>query len=427
MPLDAALAAKILKAVDDNFDRQMDLTKALVRFASLRGAEAPCQDFVFAEMEKRGWAMDRFAMDEDAIKRHPGGSPFSPDHSKAPIVVGIHRPRAETGRSLILQSHVDVVPPGPDTMWSRPAFEPHIEGDWFYGRGGADMKAGHAAMFAVFDALESIGLQPAATVTVQSVVEEEATGNGALQCHLRGYRAEAVLIPEPEEEKIIRANAGVLWFRVEVAGLPVHVSHAGSGQNAIEAAFGLIGALRGLEAQWNAKKGEHPLFARDPHPINLNIGKIEGGDWASSVPAWCAFDCRIAIYPGERPEVMQKAVEATIAAASLNDRFLSNNPPKVVWNGFTTEGYVLEPGSEAEAVLARAHETATGKPLEELVTPAYLDTRVYALYDKVPALCYGPISENIHGFDERFSIASMKRVTRSMALFVAEWCGVEPI
>ncbi|QCI67720.1 ArgE/DapE family deacylase [Phreatobacter stygius] len=427
MSLDAALAAKILKAVDDNFDRQMEFTKTLVRFASLRGAEGPCQDFVYAEMDKRGWSMDRFAMDEDAIQRHPGGSPFSADHSKAPIVVGIHRPRQETGRSLILQSHVDVVPAGPDKMWSRPAFEPHIEGDWFYGRGGADMKAGHAAMFAVFDALKSIGLQPAATVTVQSVVEEEATGNGALQCHLRGYRAEAVLIPEPEEEKIIRANAGVLWFRVEVAGLPVHVSHAGSGQNAIEAAFGLIGALRGLEAQWNDKKGEHPLFAPDPHPINLNIGKIEGGDWASSVPAWCAFDCRIAIYPGERPEAMRKAVEATIASASLNDRFLSNNPPKVVWNGFTTEGYVLEPGSEAEAVLARAHQTATGKPLEELVTPAYLDTRVYALYDKVPALCYGPISENIHGFDERFSIASMKRVTRSMALFVAEWCGVEPV
>ncbi|MCZ0733896.1 ArgE/DapE family deacylase [Phreatobacter sp. AB_2022a] len=427
MSLDAALAAKILKAVDDNFDRQMALTADLVRFASQRGAEGPCQDFVQGQMEQRGWVIDRFAMDEAAIGRHPGGSPFAPEHSKAPIVVGIHRPKQETGRSLILQSHVDVVPPGPASMWTRPAFEPHIEGDWFYGRGGADMKAGHAAMFAVFDALKTIGLQPASTVTVQSVVEEEATGNGALQCHLRGYRADAVLIPEPEEEKLIRANAGVLWFRVEVAGLPVHVSHAGSGQNAIEAAFGLIAALRGLEADWNAKKGEHALFADDPHPINLNIGKIEGGDWASSVPAWCSFDCRIAIYPGERPEAMQRAVEATIQAASRNDRFLSNNPPRVVWNGFTTEGYVLEPGSEAEATLGRAHEAATGKPLETMVTPAYLDTRVYALYDQVPALCYGPISENIHGFDERFSVASMRRVTRTMALFVAEWCGVEPI
>lgn len=427
MSLDAALAAKILKAVDDNFDQQMDLTRDLVRFASLRGKEGPCQDFVQGQMEKRGWSIDRFAMDEAAIGRHPGGSPFSAEHSRAPIVVGISRPKQEAGRSLILQSHVDVVPPGPASMWTRPAFEPHIEGDWFYGRGGADMKAGHAAMFAVFDALASLGLKPAATVTVQSVVEEEATGNGALQCHLRGYRADAVLIPEPEEEKLIRANAGVLWFRVEVAGLPVHVSHAGSGQNAIEAAFGLIAALRGLEAEWNARKGEHALFADDPHPINLNIGRIEGGDWASSVPAWCSFDCRIAIYPGERPEAMQRAVEATIHAASLNDRFLSNNPPRVVWNGFTTEGYVLEPGSDAEAVLAHAHQSATGKPLETMVTPAYLDTRVYALYDQVPALCYGPVSENIHGFDERFSVASMRRVTGTMALFVAAWCGVEPL
>ena len=45
----------------------------------------------------------------------------------------------------------------------------------------------------------------------------------------------------------------------------------------------------------------------------------------------------------------------------------------------------------------------------------------------VPALCYGPISENIHGFDERVSLASVKRITAAMALFVAEWCGVEKI
>lgn len=61
------------------------------------------------------------------------------------------------------------------------------------------------------------------------------------------------------------------------------------------------------------------------------------------------------------------------------------------------------------------------------MTAGYLDTRVYALYDKIPALCYGPYSENIHGFDERVSISSLKRITTTMALFVADWCGVEPI
>ena len=78
-------------------------------------------------------------------------------------------------------------------------------------------------------------------------------------------------------------------------------------------------------------------------------------------------------------------------------------------------------------MLGRAHEAAIGAKLQSFVTPAYLDTRVYALYDKIPALCYGPISENIHGFDERVSIASVKRITGAMALFVAEWCGVESL
>ncbi len=88
---------------------------------------------------------------------------------------------------------------------------------------------------------------------------------------------------------------------------------------------------------------------------------------------------------------------------------------------------MLEEGSEAEAVLGRAHEAATGNALKSFMTAGYLDTRVHALYDRVPALCYGPKSENIHGFDERVSLASLQRITTAMALFVAEWCGTESV
>jgi acetylornithine deacetylase len=99
----------------------------------------------------------------------------------------------------------------------------------------------------------------------------------------------------------------------------------------------------------------------------------------------------------------------------------------VVFNGFFAEGYVLAPGSQAEDVLARSHRSVTGKPLESFVTPGYLDTRVYALYDRVPALCYGPFSRNIHGVDECVSLASVERITTTMALFIADWCGVESV
>ena len=426
MALDTDLADRIAQAVEDGFADQIAHTQDLMRFASTRGCEHAIQDHVFRSFRDRGLAMDRFEMEEAAILAHPGGSKITDVHSKAPIVVGIHRPRDERGRSLILQAHVDVVPAGPVEMWTSLPFDPVVRGDWLVGRGGADMKAGHAANLFALDALRRIGLQPSATVTIQSVVEEESTGNGALMTHLRGYRAYAVLIPEPEEEMLVRANAGVLWFQVEVQGRPTHVREMGAGANAIDAMYRVIGCLRSLEADWNATKAEHRYFADEEHPINLNIGRIEGGDWASSVPAWCRIDCRIAIYPGTSARTAAEEIGKAVGAFARDDALLSNNPPRVTFNGFFAEGYVLEPGSDAETFLARAHMTATGSPLQSMTTPAYLDARVYALYDRVPALCYGPRSENIHGFDERVSVSSLKRVTTAMALFIAEWCGTEP-
>jgi acetylornithine deacetylase len=427
MALEQALRDKIIASVERGFDEQISYTQELIRFRSVRGDEYVVQDRVFNELRSRGYAMERFDMDQGAIERHPGGSPFSEAHSRAPIVVGTHRPRSETGRSLILQAHVDVVPAGPESLWTHPPFDPVIEGDWLYGRGGADMKAGHAANLHALDALRRIGFQPAATVYVQSVVEEESTGNGALMTHLRGYKAEAVLIPEPEDEKLVRANVGVIWFQVEVRGLPVHVREMGTGANAIDAAYRVIGELRKIEADWNAQRHGRPHFEREEHPINLNIGKIEGGDWESSVPAWCRIGCRISIYPGVNAADAAREIKDRIAKFALADPFLSNIPPSVTFHGFHTEGYMLEPGSDAEQILAGAHQAATGKELQSFMTAGYLDTRVYALYDRIPALCYGPYSENIHGFNERVSVASLKRITTTIALFIAEWCGLEPI
>ncbi len=427
MSLDPELRARILSSVEDGFPAQISFTQELIRFPSLRGAEHACQDFVFRALRGRGYAVDRFTMDRDAIAAHPGGGHWTSEHSDAPVIVGVHHPRDEKGCSLILQGHVDVVPTGPEDMWTHKPFDPAIDGDWLYGRGGADMKAGHAANLFCLDALRRIGLQPAATVYIQSVVEEESTGNGALMTHLRGYRANAVLIPEPEEEMLVRANVGVLWFQIEVRGLPVHVREMGNGANAIDAAYRVVSELRKLEAEWNADKAHREHFAEVDHPINLNVGKIEGGDWASSVPGWCRIDCRIGLYPGVHAAQAAAMISDRVAKFARSDPFLSNNPPRVTFNGFHAEGYVQEPGTLAEAVLANAHEAATGTVLKSFITPGYLDTRVYALYDNIPSLCYGPISQNIHGVDERVSLSSLKRVTGTMALFVAEWCGVERV
>ncbi len=208
--LDDAPALAIMKAVDAGFDDEIAFTEELVKFPSRRGRESTAQDFMTAELEGRGYAVDRWRVELEQIQHLPGYSPVAAGYDDAINVVATHRAESRKGRSLILNGHIDVVPEGPPEMWSSPPYAPRREGDWLYGRGGGDMKAGLAAMVYALDAIRRAGWRPAADVYLQSVIEEECTGNGALACLARGYRAEAALIPEPTDEALMAAQLGVI-------------------------------------------------------------------------------------------------------------------------------------------------------------------------------------------------------------------------
>jgi len=414
----------LLRAVDAGFEEQMRLTEALVRFPSTRGREREAQEFMAAQMRARGLEVDQFRIDAEQIRHLPGFSPVDTPYDDAWNVVGMYRAPTGQGRSLILNGHVDVVPTGPLDMWTTPPFEPARIDGWLHGRGAGDMKAGVIANLAALDAIERAGFRPHADVCVQSVIEEECTGNGALACLARGYRADAVLIPEPLQESLIRAQIGVIWFQVRVRGIPVHVSDAGDGANAIEATQGIIAALHELEAEWNARKQHDPHFAGHAHPINLNVGRIAGGDWTSSVPSWATFDVRVAIYPGQSITEAKGEIERTVHAAAQRNAFLRTNPPEVIYNGFEAEGYVLADADEPENILSAAHQSVFGHELPKIASTATTDARFFGLYGDMPALVYGARAEFIHGFDERVEIESIRRTTQAMTLFIAEWCGL---
>lgn len=425
---DAALLARLAAAVEANFEQEVAFLGDLVRFPSTRGNEAPLQDWMARQLAARGYGVDRYTLADVPLAQHPKGSPMiEADPAKSVQVVATHRAKDPTGRSLILQGHIDVVPEGPLEMWTYPPYSATIKDGWMYGRGAHDMKSGVAAMIFAMDALKTAGLEPAADVHVQTVTEEESTGNGALSTLLRGYRAEAALVPEPTGGTITRAHTGTLWFRIAVRGVPVHVAVAQSGSNAILSAYHLIQALQDHTKAINEAAKTHPWYKDIESPLKFNPGIIRGGDWASSTPAWCEVDCRIGLLPGTDVAEARAAVERCVAAAAKTDNFLANNPPSVTWHGFLADGYVLEPGTEAEAVLAAAHNTVFGEAMPARVSTAVNDTRFYGLYFGIPGLCYGPKGEGAHAFDERTQLAHLQKTTLSIAAFIADWCGTRPI
>ena len=352
-----------------------------------------------------------------ALEGARGASPFSWDVEAKRSVVATWAPKArrDGARSLILNGHVDVVPADTPALWSAPPFSARRDGDWLYGRGAGDMKAGLVAMTGAVRALRQAGLRLAAPVQLQSVVEEECTGHGALACLLAGHRADACVITEPHPDHLTIAQVGVLWFHVDVTGVPAHAAYADrDGFNAIEAAGAVLEALRALEGELNA---DPPApYADHPHPINLNPGRISGGDWTSTVPAACTLSCRLACFPGEDPEALAARVEATVARAA--DGFEA----RVRYDGFRCEGCTVDPGEPLVGALSDAYARVFGARPELRPTTATTDARHF-VREGIPAVCFGPRGERIHGIDERVSLRSMHETAEVLALFVRDWAG----
>ncbi len=421
---------EILAAVAAERPATEQLLIDLVQAPTLLGDERAGQEIMRAAFADLGLEPRAVALDPDALRSHAGASPFSWDVSEKFNVVAEWPPvagrvsaagRSAGGRSLILNGHIDVVDPGPSDMWSSPPFVARRDGDWLYGRGAGDMKAGLAAIVGAVRGLRRLGLEPLAPVELQCVVEEECTGNGAFQCVLAGRPADAVIVTEPTSLTIQTSQVGVLWFQVVVRGRPAHAGDAPIGRNAIEASFPVISALRQLEAELNvAPPAPYDVYE---HPINLNIGMIRGGDWPSTVAAESVLHCRLALFPGDGVDALKTRVEDAVAGAAAV--FDGSFEAHVVYDGFACEGYTLGHDSPLVAALGDCGEQAIGARPALIASTATTDARSFALYAGSPAVCFGPYAESIHGVDERVSLPSVLQSAQTLALFIDSWCGLE--
>ena len=156
-----------------------------------------------------------------------------------------------------------------------------------------------------------------------------------LRPSLPDRRADAALIAEPTNGGMDLVAVGVVWARITLEADSRHASNADRGSNPIEAAYPVIQALHGLEAELNADP--EPEVAELEQPYLLNVGALHAGDWPSMTPGRSTLDVRlgfpIRMEPAEAQERLAEAVRAADPAAQVEFR------------GFRARGYSFDPES----------------------------------------------------------------------------------
>jgi len=418
--------ARVLDEIDAGTTEMVALLAGLVATPSVSGSdpEHEIQARLAAELAADGLDVDHWSLPLAQLLAKPDFPGVEVERSEAWGLVGrLAGDGSGEGRTLMLNGHVDVVPPGDPQAWSTgDPFSGRIAGDVLYGRGACDMKAGLvAAMFAV-RAVRRAGAPLRGDLLLACVPGEEDGGLGTYGMLRRGWRADVCVVPEPTSLDLVPANAGALTFRLRVPGQATHASRRTDGVSAVEKFLPVWHALLRLEARRNIDVD--PLMRRWPIAYPLSIGTVQAGDWASSVPDLLVAEGRLGVALDEPVESARAQLEEAVAAVCHEDPWLREHPVTVQWWGGQFASGRLPESSDLPELVARAHAAAGGRAQDVWGGPFGSDLRLLTGLGGIPTVHYGPgDAVRAHAPDESVPIPEVVLAARALAVLALDVCG----
>lgn len=410
-----ASESAVLAAVDESW--LLKTLAGLVAIPSWRGEEHAAQRYMAAVMDGLGMSLDVWEIDEAELRLHPHYAAELERRNPLGVVGRVDwGEKAGRGPTLVLNGHVDVVPPGDLSRWTTPPFRMDVRGGRVYGRGVLDMKgplvAGLAGVKAVLDC--DVGLD--GSLLVHSVIGEEDGGLGTLATVLRGHTGDGAIVLEPTGLEVATAQAGALNFRLSVPGRAAHGALRYEGVSALEKFMLVYGHLMELERERNAGARD-PRFGDNPVPHAICVGTVRGGEWASSVPERVLAEGRFGVRVGEDVHAARRLFEARVADCCRRDDFLRDQPVGVEWwGGQFAPCQTPEDAAIVTVVRSAARDLGVGGG--ELVGVPYgSDLRHLVNAGQVPGVLFGPGDvANAHREDESIGVAELMDGARAVAL-----------
>jgi acetylornithine deacetylase len=409
---------KVRETVLSLRDELKDIASNLVKRKSVTGDEDDAQRLLAERLRDWGLEIDLWRVDP-GIRSHPA---FCDDGNKIDrlnLVARWGEGRGEKPAALLLNGHIDVVPEGERERWSSDPYSGEIRNGRLYGRGSCDMKGGLAAAAIALRAAMKLGLSPRRPILLESVVGEETGGLGTLAAIARGYRADAAIITEPTSLELCPVQAGALSFRLHLRGKSAHGAVRREGVSAIEKFWPLFRALEELERERH-RGFRHPLYPEGALVAPLSVGKVEAGNWPSTVPEELRAEGRFGIFPGEDSASAREKFESAVRDLRQADPWFSENPVRVEW----FEGQ-FEPGETAPDAPILDELRSCHREMLESESPTHgvsygSDLRLFTRYASMPAVLYGPGDVRVaHSANESVPLEELVQAAEVLTLLIA--------
>jgi acetylornithine deacetylase len=382
----------------------------LIAIPSVTGTEAAAQDHIAGLLSAAGLQVTRLDADPHVLALDPAWPGAEIPRQSLPLVAGTWR-GMRPGPRILLVGHVDVVPAGDVRSWSYRPFEPVVRDGQIYGRGSCDMKGGVVSALESVRAIAESGLELGGEVVLLTVPSEEDGGGGALAAIRAGFTGDMAVIPEPTRLEVVIAHAGAITFTLDVPGKAAHASTRLEGVSALDKVLKLSEALVDDEHQRNESES-NPLMRALGLPYPTIIGKVQGGEWASTVLDRVVVEGRYGVRLGQSVEDAEADLLRAISTAWSADDFLRQFPVRLEVTGGKFGSAEVPVDHPLPNAIAAAAERVTGTRPPLVGVPYGADMRLF-INEGIPCVMYGPGDVRLaHTADERVPLEEVVTCAR---------------
>lgn len=366
------------------------LARDLVRCPSVTPAEGGALGVLEKALKPAGFTVHRMVFSE----------PGTPDIENFYARIGTAAPH------LMFAGHTDVVPTGPEALWSHPPFAGEIANGTLFGRGAVDMKGGiAAAIAATLDYLAANGGKPKGSISFLITGDEESVAiNGTTKllkwAAQHGEKFDHCILAEPSNvdtlgDTIKIGRRGSQNGTLVVTGKQGHVAYPHRADNPVT---GLVALLSALKAE--------PLDNGSAHfdPSNLEFTSVDvGNKTVNLIPGEARARFNIRFNDHHNQDSLKKLLQARAekaAAGRIKFHF--------EWEPSNADVFVTAPGPFTDMV-ANAIAEVTGRKPALSSSGGTSDARF--IKDYCPVVEFGLVGQTMHAIDEQVPTSDLVALT----------------